>query len=187
MVESTYKLVIGPGKITEKNANFDHSVSLTRKIYLKLHVARNILVSRLLVACLKPLHSYVESEGLLPVHSYPSLDPNSAPIKFSPSIAVYALWPVLILSSYLHSILTTSVFLQVLCIQFFLFISCLSHACARDIRLLIQTSRYVEDTFCIYLLTTSCLLCPNYLVSTRGRCPSLGKEKVKFHDRDQRI
>jgi len=49
-------------------------------VYLKLHIARNILVTRLLVACLKPLHSYVKSEGLLQVHSYSSLDPNSEPI-----------------------------------------------------------------------------------------------------------
>jgi len=73
-------LVIGPCKITEKSANFDHNVSPTRKMYFKLHVARNILVSRLLFFCSRPLQSYVESEGLLPVHSYSSLDPNSEPI-----------------------------------------------------------------------------------------------------------
>jgi len=56
------------------------SITPTRRIYLKLHIARNILVSRLLFACLKPLNSYVESEGLLWVHSYSSLDPNSEPI-----------------------------------------------------------------------------------------------------------
>jgi hypothetical protein len=75
-----YKLVTEPCKITEIGVNFDHSVPPTRKMYLKLHVARNMLVSRLLVSCSRPLHSYVESEGLLPVHSYASLDPNSESI-----------------------------------------------------------------------------------------------------------
>jgi hypothetical protein len=74
------QLVFEPRKITGKSANFDHSVSPTRKIHLKMHVAFNVLVSRLLVSCLKPLHSYVESEGLLRVRSYSSLDPNSEPI-----------------------------------------------------------------------------------------------------------
>jgi hypothetical protein len=80
MVESMYKLVIEPCKITEKSANFDHSMSPTRKIYLKLHVARNILVSRLLVSLSRPSQFYVESEGLLPVHNYSLLDPNSEPV-----------------------------------------------------------------------------------------------------------
>lgn len=118
-----YKLVIEPCKITEKSANFDYSMSPTRKIYFKLYVARNILVSRLLFSCSRPLHSYVESESLLPVHSYSSLDPNSKSVKFSSAITVYALWPVLILSSYLRSVLTTSVFLHVLWKPFFYFVS----------------------------------------------------------------
>jgi len=77
----------------------------------------------------------------------------------------------------------TSAFLQVLWIQFFLSISCLSHAWAHDIQPLILILHYVKDTLCSYLLASSWLLCPNYLVSTRDRCPTLRKEVVKFHDR----
>jgi hypothetical protein len=79
-----YKLVIEPCKITGKSANFDHSMLPTRKIYLNLHVARNILVSRLLVSFSR--HSNVQSEGLLPDCSYSSLDPTSEPVQFSPCI-----------------------------------------------------------------------------------------------------
>ena len=40
-----YNLVIEPCKITGKSVNVDHSMSPTRKVYLKLPVARKSLVS----------------------------------------------------------------------------------------------------------------------------------------------